>query len=52
MQDKSPRKGGREDEVRARGAISVLGATHVDGGSCADYGVFPPMGGRGAGLTR
>ena len=47
-----PPMGGREGEARARGAICVLGAIHVDGGSCADYGVFPPIGGRGAGLSR
>lgn len=52
LQDKSPRKGGREGEARARGAICVLGAILVHGRSCADYGVFPPMGGRGAGLSR
>ena len=52
LQDKSHRKGGREGNARARGAICVLGAIHVDGGSCAVYGVFPPVGGRGARLSR
>lgn len=44
-----PPMGGREGEARARGARGVTGAILVDGGSCADYGVFPPMGGRGLG---
>lgn len=52
LQDTSPRKGGREGKARARGAGSVPVAIHVDGGLGAAARVIPPVGGRGAGLSR